>query len=81
MDKHLTRWWEQPRARGRQGDIARVAGRSATIECPKCHVHPVVYNGNYFCDGFSETCDWALAHPATTKRDREVCDLIGIDYL
>jgi hypothetical protein len=25
-------------------------------------------------------CDWALAHPATTVRDRNVCDLVGIDY-
>lgn len=75
-----TRWWEQPRAFGKLGDIAHVKGSNVTIECPKCHEQPVVYNGNYFCDGFGLACNWALAHPATSKKDRKVCDLIGIDY-
>jgi hypothetical protein len=49
----------------------------------------VVYNGNYFCDGWvfpgparpeEGECEWALAHPATSKRDRAFCDLVGIGY-
>jgi hypothetical protein len=89
MTTHLARWWELPEAdqrQGRQGTLAFVAGRTTGITCPKCKDQPVVYNGNYFCDGYPPleggpgTCDWALAHPSTSKRDREVCDLIGIDY-
>lgn len=83
------RWWERPgpHREGRQGRLALVAGRDTGITCPECGVHPVVYNGNYFCDGWvypgppgEGECTWALPHPATRKRDREVCDLIGIDY-
>lgn len=84
------RWWEVPRdeqPEGKQGWLARAAGSLVGITCPKCRVAPVVYNGNYFCDNWTwplttgdNECDWALAHPATTKRDREVCDLIGVDY-
>lgn len=75
------RWWELPGiAQGAQGRIATSAGGSEPIPCPKCGQAPVVYNGNYFCDLWDDGCDWALAHPATTKRDREVCDLIGIDH-
>jgi len=80
-ETRMARWWELPRARGKQGDIASVQGQpSATIECPKCKAALVVYNGNYFCDGWGDTCDWALAHPAVSKRDRAVCDLLGTDY-
>ena len=85
----LARWWELPwsnQTHVHQGTLAYVQGTAQTIACPKCGQHAVVYNGNYFCDGYppleggSGTCDWALAHPARSKRDREVCDLIGIDY-
>jgi hypothetical protein len=65
---------------GRQGRIVAVAGRDHGITCPVCGIAPVVYNGNYFCDRWDDGCDWALAHPATTKRDRDICDLIGIDH-
>lgn len=82
------RWWELPREQqrqGRQGQLALVAGRNIGIDCPKCGSFPVVYNGNYFCDNWDYPavqgdCDWALAHPARSRRDREVCDLIGIGY-
>lgn len=85
------RWWEQEPLEpdeGRQGRLVSPAGRSTGVSCPKCGAAPVVYNGNYFCDNwtfpFSSAdigeCDWALAHPATTKRDREFCDLVGLDY-
>lgn len=84
------RWWELPRdqqRQGRQGRLALVAGRTTGVTCPKCGLAPVVYNGNYFCDNWvypgppgPEECDWALAHPARSARDREVCDLIGTDY-
>lgn len=75
------RWWEgsNPPTEGKQGRIATPAGRSGAIPCPACGDYPVVYNGNYFCDNWDD-CDWALACPATTKRDRQICDLIGIDY-
>jgi hypothetical protein len=65
---------------GRQGRIVAAKDRGGLIECPKCHSAPVVYNGNYFCDAFGEGCDWALAHPARSARDRQICDLIGTDY-
>ena len=76
------RWWEQPDGvnNGKQGRIASPKGRGGKIPCPKCGVFPVVYNGNYFCDDWGGECDWALPHPALSKRDREFCDLVGIDY-
>lgn len=86
------RWWEVPELtnrEGRQGRLVAPAGRSTVVSCPKCNAQPVVYNGNYFCDGWvfpgppeplNGECDWALAHPARTKRDREFCDLVGLDY-
>lgn len=88
MTARNARWWEVPltnNREGRQGRIVSPAGRSTPIRCPKCGDHPVVYNGNYFCDNWNypaskEDCDWALAHPARSKRDREFCDLVGIDY-
>jgi hypothetical protein len=84
------RWWELPEAdqkQARQGTLAFVKGTTAAITCPACEQAWVVYNGNYFCDnwafpysGADGECEWALAHPATTQRDRAICDLIGIDY-
>jgi hypothetical protein len=69
--------------------LALAQGNMAGVTCPVCDSAPVVYNGNYFCDAWVfpgppdpalGECDWALAHPATTRRDRAICDLIGIDY-
>lgn len=89
MTARPARWWETdtPAREGRQGRIASPAGRSGGITCPECGAAPVVYNGNYFCDNWvfpgppgEGECVWALAHPATTRRDREFCDLVGIDY-
>jgi hypothetical protein len=91
MSAQLARWWEndEPRPQGRQGIIVSPAGRSGRIECPACGINPVVYNGNYFCDGWvypgppvraNGECDWVLAHPARSQCDREFCDLVGIDY-
>lgn len=77
---NLTKWWDRPRERGRQGDCVRVAGTDLFVTCPKCKEERVVYNGNYFCDGWGYTCDWALAHPARSKRDRAFCDAVGLDY-
>jgi hypothetical protein len=83
------RWWEDEATAhrdGRQGRIVSPAGRSGAVMCPACGQEPVVYNGNYFCDGYPPieggpgTCDWALAHPSTSKRDRAFCDLVGLDY-
>lgn len=83
------RWWEsQTNApkKGAQGNIASPAGRpGVVIACPKCGTFPVVYNGNYFCDNWNfpagpDDCDWALGHPAKSRRDRDICDVIGIDY-
>lgn len=69
---------------GRQGRLVRARGSLVGIDCPLCGAAPVVYNGNYFCDNWNfpagpDDCTWALAHPARTKRDREFCDLVGID--
>jgi hypothetical protein len=74
-------WWETEREKGKQGDYAHPKGRYEKILCPQCGEDFVVYNGNYFCDSLAVgECDWALAHRANTKRDREFCDLVGIDY-
>lgn len=86
------RWWEHPLTAGRpgrQGRLVSPTGRSGGVTCPECGQNPVVYNGNYFCDGWvfpgparreEGECEWALAHPATTKQDRAFCDLVGLDY-
>jgi hypothetical protein len=50
------------------------------LRCPKDKQNSIVYNGNYYCSKFNIECDWALAHPARSKRDKRICDLIGIDY-
>lgn len=82
-------WWEYEREWAKQGWYAKPKGRDEKILCPKCGLDYVVYNGNYFCDSWvyregrrltEGECDWALAHPSITKRDRDICDLIGIDY-
>jgi hypothetical protein len=82
-------WFERPMVSAKQGYVVTVAGRTSRIPCPKCGVDYVVYNGNYFCDSWvyrsggqlaEGECDWALPHPSTTKKDREICDMIGIDY-
>jgi len=82
------RWWEVPadqQRQGRQGRLALAKGRDVEISCPECGEFPIVYSGNYFCDNWNYPvndgdCSWALPHPAVKKRDREICDLIGIDY-
>lgn len=73
--------------KGMQGRVIFKRGTGEVVLCPKCKRYPVVYNGNYFCDGFgysgghsADECTWALPHPVRSKRDRDVCDLIGIDY-
>lgn len=83
--RDITAWWKKPRARGRQGDIATIRGSDERIPCPKCGEHPIVYNGNYFCDNWNypagpTDCDWALAHPARSERDKAVCVLLGTDF-
>ncbi len=54
-------------------------GEPTEARCPKCSGR-VVYNGNYFCENWGDDCDWALPHPARSKKDRAVCDVLGIDY-
>jgi hypothetical protein len=49
------------------------------VTCPKC-VGRVLYNGNYFCEGWGSSCTWALAHPSRTKADKAICDALGIDH-
>jgi len=88
MTARRARWWEGQDTANREGSQGRIvspAGRSGVITCPACGVYPVVYNGNYFCDGWQYKpgpgdCSWALAHPARSARDRSFCDLVGIDY-
>lgn len=82
---NLVRWWDRPRIKAKQGDLAKIKGSDRTIACPKCNDAPVVYNGNYLCDNWNYPpgpgdCDWALEHPVTTKAGRQICDLLGIDY-
>jgi hypothetical protein len=85
--RDVTRWWKKPdQVQGRQGVIVAVRGSDDRITCPKCGLAPVVYNGNYFCDNWAYpdtaagSCDWALAHPARSERDRAVCLLLGISF-
>lgn len=33
--------------------------------CPKCRRRRIVYNGNYFCEGMDEGCNWALGERNT----------------
>ncbi|MEV0445754.1 hypothetical protein AB0I84_20895 [Streptomyces spectabilis] len=62
--------------------------RPTTVKCPECG-DIVVYNGNYFCNSFDAikydreikdislnkgTCLWALPHPATRKKDRNIVE-------
>lgn len=74
-------WREKP---NRDARWIETAGGDAVPEagpCPDCE-GLIVYNGNYFCSSYEEgSCQWALEHPATTTRDREVCDNLGIGYL
>jgi hypothetical protein len=75
---------------GQQGRIISPPGQSeGYVSCPVCRQNPVVYNGNYFCDGWvfpgpadpdMGECQWALAHPATTEIDKKFCDLMGMGY-
>jgi ssDNA-binding Zn-finger/Zn-ribbon topoisomerase 1 len=82
------KWWESTDLlNGSQGVIVSPQGQPLVmIPCPKCGRRPVVYNGNYFCDGYPDletrkgTCNWAMSHPVRKKREREICDLLGIDY-
>ena len=44
-----------------QKDIVFATG----IRCPRCCKREIVYNGNYYCDGFTfpdPQCEWALPH-------------------
>lgn len=90
----MTKWWELPRVTVRgefhMGDLV------PDVECPfdqkrilyngNYFCENFGYESRIFSDGktYGERrggpCDWALAHPATTKVDRKICDLIGIDY-
>lgn len=60
--------------------------RTTTVKCPKCG-DIIVYNGNFFCNGFDAidydeeardvviregSCDWALPHPATSAQDAKI---------
>lgn len=79
---NAVRWWERPRAEGRQGRIVKRADSGAPIECPQCGNAPIVYNGNYFCDGWGDIlgeCDWAMSSPPRGRVDRGICAALGID--
>lgn len=48
--------------------------------CPECNGR-ILYNGNYFCEYWGTDingkrsdgpCSWALPHPQTKKRDKEL---------
>ena len=62
--------------------------RTTTVKCPQCG-DVIVYNGNFFCNGFDAiefdkeardivlvpgTCTWALPHPVTSPKDRNVAE-------
>jgi hypothetical protein len=63
-----------------QGRVQMVPGTTEIVRCPGCKVQPVVHNGNYFCNGWGDSCQWALSHPAKNKSDKAICDLLGLDY-
>jgi DNA-directed RNA polymerase subunit RPC12/RpoP len=63
-------------------------GRETEAICPECG-GKIIYNGNYFCQHWGTViegrriggpCDWALPHPVTQQRDKDICDILGIDY-
>jgi len=70
-------WWEKGDRRSRRrelGDLVPEAG-----PCPLDGAR-IVYNGNYFCENWG-ACNWALAHPARSRADREICTRLGITYV
>lgn len=74
----MTRWWEKDDQKHRhhpEGSLVPEAG-----PCPDCGAR-IVYNGNYFCEHWGDSCTWALSHPAKTMVEQEICDRLGIDYL
>lgn len=46
-------------------------GRDTGENCPKCN-GSILYNGNYFCEYWKETCNWALPHPQTELVDKQI---------
>lgn len=71
-----------------QHTLRHSGARPTTVLCPKCG-DVIVYNGNFFCNGFDAieydkekrdiflspgTCDWALPHPTTSPRDRNIAE-------
>lgn len=49
---------------GQHGDI--VEGET----CPDCGEYPIVYNGNYLCDGWGNWCNWAMPEEHTPEHQR-----------
>jgi len=46
-------------------------GKPTNEKCPKCG-GTIEYNGNYFCQHWNDTCDWALPHPQTELVDKQI---------
>lgn len=49
------------------------------IRCPRCQVREIIYNGNYFCRGFTWEkpieCEWALPADDDDPRRAHYVDL------
>jgi hypothetical protein len=74
-------WWrtETTQVWTGYGTLIIAESTGEPIPCPKCVIRPVVYNGNYFCDGYdTRDCDWALAHPTRKEDDKRIAALIGL---
>lgn len=90
----MTKWWELPRqtiySLYNSGDLV------PDVVCPECQSrvlyngnyfcedwgmeHRVFKNGKTYGERVGGPCDWALAVPAETKADKEICDKLGLDY-
>lgn len=51
-------------------------GNPTKERCPNCNAI-ILYNGNYFCENWSNSpkedeCDWALPHPQTLLTDKKI---------
>jgi hypothetical protein len=52
-------------------------GEPTNEKCPKCN-GKIVYNGNYFCENWGDTCNWALPHPQIEMADKKISySLVG----
>lgn len=62
-------------------EIHSGCGKLTTEKCPEVECDgSIVYNGNFFCEHWGNTCDWALPHPQSLHRDQLLAWKLGGYY-